>query len=88
MLREYKIFKTGNNETIDKTDPPIKELPALTFKKICEFSSDGTEQNLKIENEKTRRAGFNKYLMKRYNKRLATKIVSLFDWNTTYIKYE
>ena len=88
QLKEHQVFKAGVDGTIEKIDPPLKEVPANTFKKICEFSSDGIEQNLKIENEKTKKSGLTKYLMKRYNKRIATKIVSLFDWSAQFVKYE
>jgi hypothetical protein len=82
MLRELKIFKSVHNDGIEKIDTPIRETPANTFKKICVYSNDGTQETTKIENEKTKKIGLIMYLQKRYNKRLALKIVSLFDWGT------
>lgn len=43
LLRDHKLFKTVNNETLDKSDPPPRDIPANAFKKICEFSADGGE---------------------------------------------
>ena len=88
MLREHKIFKSVHNDGVEKIDAPIREVPANTFKKICAYSGDGSLETHKIENEKTKKTGFIIFLQKRYNKRLALKMASLFDWGTQFIKYE
>ena len=59
------------------------------FRRIC--SGSGTNgkdgEKPKIENEKCDKQAFKKYLEARYDKRIALKILTLFDWSVN-LKFE
>lgn len=61
-LRELKIFKSVHNDGVEKIDAPIREAPTNTFKRICVYSGDGSQETTKIENEKTKKVGLMMYL--------------------------
>ena len=70
----YKVFK----ETQEYNEIPLlKPVTEATFKKICQ---ENNKETLKLQNTKINAAKLKKYLSKRYNARLATKMTSIYDW--------
>ena len=77
MLRNHNVFKdVGILEPNEQ--PPLKPAPEAAFKKICDDHIGGVEVSLK--NSRINQRKLKKYLAKRYNLRLATKMTSIYDW--------
>jgi hypothetical protein len=90
-IHEQRLVNLLRNYCKDNFEMQAKEIHQQAFKRICNFSGSLTlnkESDLKIENEKCEKGVFKRFLEARYDKRLAQKILVLFDWSNNSLKFE
>jgi hypothetical protein len=77
QIRDHSFSKEEN-----------RKLHEETFKRICEYNTDRRDANIRIENEKCENKAMKRFLEQKYDKRLAQKILILFDWLANSIKFD
>ena len=81
MLRNCKTFRKETEA--ERKYNPIQEEK---FIEMCNFGSDNHDAKKNLGNEKLQKTQLRKYLERKYDKRLAQKIIVLFEWPHSFLK--
>lgn len=88
MIRKFSVYEKMTTNEIG-VEPTIKKLVEERFKQICSCGDDTNfelgkkeeKKDMSMHNLRLNKKNLKKYLQKKYNSKLSTKICYLFDWS-------